>query len=79
MTTADDGEKFAELGGLEFATEFALEDYDVSAAEGAVPTGGGGGVAFGEEVVGGGTDFGEVVDVGVFREGVAEGGEGGWA
>lgn len=33
--------------------------------------GGGGGVPLPEEVVGGGADFGEVVDLGAFREVVA--------
>lgn len=37
VATADDGEKLAKLGGLEFASEFALEDDDVSAAECTVP------------------------------------------
>ena len=79
MAPADHGEPLPELRGLELPAELALEHDDVSAAERAPPGrrgGGGGGVAFGEEVVGGAADFGEVVDVWVFREGVAEGGEG---
>lgn len=79
VATADDGEQLAKLGGLEFASEFALEDDDVSATECTVPARGGGRVAFGEEVVCGGTDFGEVVDVGIFWECVAEFGERCWA
>ena len=79
VAAADDGEELLELVGLEFAAKLALEDNDVGATEGAAPARGGGGVAFGEEVVGGGTDFGEVVDVGVFGERVAEGGDGGEA
>lgn len=73
VAATDDGEALFELVGLELAAELALEDDDVSAAEGAAPgrCGGGGGVAFGEEVVGGGGDFGEGVDVRVFGEGVA--------
>ncbi|RDX88177.1 hypothetical protein CR513_30266, partial [Mucuna pruriens] len=79
VAPADDGEELLELRGLEFAAELALEDNDVGAAEVAAPAGGGGGVALREEVVGGGADFGEVVDVRVFRERVAEGSEGGSA
>lgn len=55
---------------------FSLEDEHVLAVQSAAPTAGGGGVVFGEEVVGGGPDFGDVVEVGVFREGATEAGEG---
>lgn len=79
VAAADDGEEVLELRGLELAAELALEDNDVGAAERAAPAGRGGGVALGEEVVGGGADFGEFVDVRVLRERVAEGGEGGAA
>jgi len=79
VAAADDGEELLELWSLELAAELALEDNDIGAAEGAAPARGGGGVAFGEEVVGGGTDFGEVIDVRVFGESVTEGGEGGEA
>lgn len=37
----------------------------------------GSGEVFGEEIVGGGVNFGDVVEVGVFWEGVVEVGEGG--
>lgn len=33
------------------------------------------GVVFGEEVVGGSADLGDVVEVGIFREGAAEAGQ----
>jgi len=79
VAATDDGEQLLELIGLEFADELALEDNDVCSAESAAPAGGGGGVSLGEEVVGGGADFGEVVDVRVFWERVAERGEGGAA
>lgn len=71
VATADDGEELPKLRGLEFASELTLEDNDVSTAESTAPTGGRGRVAFGEEVIRGGGNFGEVVDVGVFWECVA--------
>lgn len=50
--------------------ELPLENDDVFATEDAAPRlrrGGGGGVPLGEEIVGGGADFGEIVDFGAFR------------
>ena len=57
--------------------ELGLEHDDVNTVKRAVLRRcGGGGVAFGKEVVGGVADFKEAVDVGVFQDGVTEGGEG---
>lgn len=59
--------------------DFPLKDNDVFSVELAAPGlggGGGSGVAFGEKVVSGGTDFREIVNMGVFREGEMEAGKG---
>lgn len=59
--------------------DFPLKNNDVLSVELAAPGlggGGGSGVAFGEKIVGGGTDFGEIINMGVFREGEMEAGEG---
>lgn len=74
VATADHREAFSELIQLEFATELALENNDVSASESTSPrgSGGGGGITLGEEIVGGGANFREVIDVGVFREAISK-------
>lgn len=81
VATAEHGESLLQFWGFEFAAELALENDDVFAAEVAAPGRGGrgGAEALGEEVVGGGADFGEVVEVWVFGEGESEAGERGLA
>ena len=72
VVAADHGEPLSELQGF----YLSLEQDDVHTVKCAVPGrcgGGGRGVAFGEELLDGGTDFREAVDVGVFWEGVMEG------
>lgn len=78
VAAVENGEPVPELARLDRAAEFALEDDHVLVSEGATP-GGGVGVGLGEEVVGGGADLGEAVEVGVFGEGLAEAGERGSA
>lgn len=77
VAPADDGESLPELGGLDFAAELALENDDALGPESATPGagGGGGGVGLGEEVVGGGAELGEGVDVGILGERVTEFGD----
>ena len=59
--------------------DFPLENNDILSVELAAPGlggGGGSGVAFGEKIVGDRTDFGEIINIGVFQEGEMEAGEG---
>ena len=65
MTTTDGGEHRFELRILDESGQVALENDDLFAAESGAPgrRGGGGGESLGEEVVGGGADLGEAVNV----------------
>lgn len=63
VALADRREPLLELRQADRAAELALENDDVFVAEAAPP--GGGGEALRVEVVGGGADFRELVDVGV--------------
>ena len=72
VTFANHRQQFTNLRGLDRAAELALEDDRVFAADGAAPSGGGGGKPLGLKVAGGGAYFGEVVDVGVLRQGLLD-------
>lgn len=80
VTPANHRQPLSQLRQLYQLPELALENDNVFAADGAVPRRrGGGGVAFGEEVVGGGANFGELVNVRPFGQRIAEAGQRGSA
>lgn len=70
VAPADDGEPFLEFMHVVFSPELPLEDDRFLPAQSAAPAGRGGRrrVPLGEEIVGGGSNLGDVVDVGILRK-----------
>lgn len=80
VALADYREAADELIGVYLAAEPPLHDHGAVVADAAEPRrgGGGGGMRLEQEIVGGGADFLEIVDVGLVGEDrLAEAGEGG--
>lgn len=69
---ANHRQQFANLRSLDGAAELSLEDDHVFAADRAAPSGRGGGELLGKKIAGGGADFGDVVDVGILRQGLSD-------